>query len=207
LFWSDRDTILMNPHIPLSIFLPPKGFEYINMVVTRDRNGLNNGVFFVRVHTSSFKLFASALSIREYMPGLELKYTEQSGMEKVIETVHFPLSPFKSSSTDASKPWYNTSIAYVPQRWFNGFPPSSRPSSSASAHPGSLLIHFASNRDGLRPNRMAYWSEVAQRADKIWYKPINETDYPAEITEYWGRVGRGEDMKGICDDIGKRVWM
>jgi hypothetical protein len=84
LFWCDRDTILMNPRIPLSVFLPPKGFEHINLLVTRDRNGLNNGVFFVRVHASSFKLFASALSIREYMPGLELKYTEQSGMEDVI---------------------------------------------------------------------------------------------------------------------------
>jgi hypothetical protein len=93
----------------------------------------------------------------------------------------------------------------MPQRWFNGFPPSSRPSSSTSARPGSLLIHFASNRDGRRPERMAQWSEVTRRRDKDWYKPYNKTDYPTEITEYWDRVGRGEDMEGICDDIGRRV--
>jgi hypothetical protein len=39
------------------------------------------------VHQSSFKLFASALSIREYLPELELKYTEQSAMEEVIRRV------------------------------------------------------------------------------------------------------------------------
>jgi hypothetical protein len=87
LFWSDRDTVLMNPNIPLEVFLPPQGFGHINLLVTRDRNGLNNGVFFLRVHQSSFKLFASALSIREYLPELELKYTEQSAMEEVIRRV------------------------------------------------------------------------------------------------------------------------
>jgi hypothetical protein len=51
---------------------------------------------------------------------------------------------------------------------------------------------------------MAHWSDVARRGDD-WNKPYNETDYPAEITEYWDRVGRGEDMGGICDDIGRRV--
>lgn len=88
LFWSDRDTMLMNPNIPLEAFLPPEpDFGHVNVLVTRDRNGLNNGVFFIRVHSWSFKLFASALSIREYMPDLELKYTEQSAMEQVITRV------------------------------------------------------------------------------------------------------------------------
>lgn len=96
LFWHDRDVVLMNPNIPLDVFLPPSdgsgegghgGFEHINAIVTRDRNGLNNGVFFVRVSEWSLKMFASALSVREYERGVELKYSEQSGMERVIERV------------------------------------------------------------------------------------------------------------------------
>jgi hypothetical protein len=58
----------------------------------------------------------------------------------------------------------------------------------------------------MRPERMAHWGEVARRKDKQWYKPYNETGYPAEIKEYWERVGNSEDMEMICEDIGKRAW-
>jgi hypothetical protein len=76
LFWHDRDTIIMNPNIPLDVFLPPEPeFAHVNLLVTRDRNGLNNGVFFVRVNQWALKMFASTLSIKEYMPDLQLKYT------------------------------------------------------------------------------------------------------------------------------------
>lgn len=89
LLWHDRDTILVNPQIPLNIFVPPeeKGFGHVNLLVTKDRNGLNNGVFMVRVGQWAVKMFASVLSIREYRPDVVLKYTEQSGMEEVIKRV------------------------------------------------------------------------------------------------------------------------
>jgi hypothetical protein len=88
IFWHDRDTILMIPNIPLEIFLPPEAnFSYINLLLTRDKNGMNNGVFLVKVNHWDFKMFANALSIREYEPGLVLKYTEQSDMEGTIKRV------------------------------------------------------------------------------------------------------------------------
>ncbi|OAK93952.1 hypothetical protein IQ06DRAFT_235221 [Phaeosphaeriaceae sp. SRC1lsM3a] len=191
LFWHDRDVILMNPHISLDVFLPPEPeFGHVNLLVTRDRNGLNNGVFFVRVSEWSLKMFASALSVREYVPEAVLKYTEQSGMEMTIE-----------------RPWWNSSVAYVPQRWFNGFPPNRRSSNSTSAaRPGSLLIHFASNRDGIRPTRMVQWGDVACSKSSKWYKPYDQTGYRDEIAEYWDRLRRNESMAEVCADIGKRAW-
>lgn len=91
LLWHDRDTVLMNPQLPLDIFVPPEPeFSHIHLIVTNDRNGLNNGVFMVRVNQWAFKLFASALSIREYQPEIVLKYTEQSGMEQAIKRVKCP---------------------------------------------------------------------------------------------------------------------
>jgi hypothetical protein len=92
LFWHDRDTILMNANVPLEIFLPPnQDFQHVNLVVTRDRNGLNNGVFMVRVSEWAVKMFASSLSLREYLPEVELKYSEQSAMEDVIARVSSPI--------------------------------------------------------------------------------------------------------------------
>jgi hypothetical protein len=95
--WHDRDTVLMNPQLPLDIFVPPSpAFDHIHMLVTNDRNGLNNGVFLCRVSGASFKFFASALSIREYQPEIQLKYTEQSGMEEVIKRVSYSYPPLFS---------------------------------------------------------------------------------------------------------------
>ncbi|KAF2179427.1 glycosyltransferase family 34 protein [Zopfia rhizophila CBS 207.26] len=193
LLWHDRDTILMNPQLPLDIFIPPEPqFSNIHMLVTNDRHGLNNGVFMVRVSQWAFKLFASALSIREYQPEIPLKYTEQSGMEEVIK-----------------RPWWAKSVVLVPQRWFNGFPPSGAKNDHRSARvapPGALLIHFASNRDGLRPERMAHWHEIAKNRTIEWDRPANETLYLKEIAEYWERLGRGESQESIVLDLGRRSW-
>jgi hypothetical protein len=105
------------------------------------------------------------------------------------------------------QPWWNSSVAYVPQHWFNGFPPSPKSKKSPSAaRPGSMLIHFASNRDGLRPERMIHWGEIARSKAPDWYKPFNETGYVSEIAEYWGRLAKQEDMGRICSDMGKRFW-
>jgi hypothetical protein len=60
---------------------------------------LNNSVFFVRVNQWGLKMFASALSIRKYMPDLELKYTEQSGVEEAIQRVSLCFD-FQSSTSD-----------------------------------------------------------------------------------------------------------
>ena len=64
--WHDRDVVLMNPRISLDIFLllEPE-FGHINLLVTKDLNGLSNGVFLVGVSQWEFKMFANALIIRE----------------------------------------------------------------------------------------------------------------------------------------------
>jgi hypothetical protein len=74
------------------------------------------------------------------------------------------------------------------------------------SRPGSLLIHFASNRDGLRPERMARWGALAKRRKADWDKPAETTGYIKEIAEYWDRLAKGEKNQTIIDDIGVRVW-
>lgn len=97
----------------------------------------------------------------------------------------------------------------MPQRWFNGFPPDSNVTEDrnhAHARKGSLLIHFASNRDGRRPERMAYWGDVAGNHKANWNKPVEQTLYREEIAEFWRRVGNGESYEKINKDIGGKIW-
>jgi hypothetical protein len=94
----------------------------------------------------------------------------------------------------------------VPQHWFNSFPPPSeeKKTTGRQAVPGNLLIHFASNRDGLRPQRMTEWMDVADQQTPAWNVPFNETYYPAQIEEYWRRRGKGEDVTKIVLDLESR---
>jgi hypothetical protein len=49
--WFDADTLVINPWIAVENFFPTYDLDGINLVVTEDWNGLNNGVFLMRVST------------------------------------------------------------------------------------------------------------------------------------------------------------
>lgn len=68
------------------------------------------------------------------------------------------------------------------------------------------MIHFASNRDGLRPERMAAWGEVAKNRTATWDKPVEETGYREEIALFWDKLGKGENFETINKEIGRKGW-
>ena len=52
----DADTVVINPKILLEIFPPPKSFPCLHLLVTADSHGLNDGIFFIKVHFWSIEL-------------------------------------------------------------------------------------------------------------------------------------------------------
>lgn len=82
---------MMNPNIPLDIFIPPKPeFDYVNVLATNDRHGLNNGCFLIRINPWSVKLLSAVIAFHTFKPDVELKYSEQSALEEMIEDVSYP---------------------------------------------------------------------------------------------------------------------
>ena len=78
----------MNPKIPLEIFLPPEeNWSHIHAVVTNDHRGLNNGVFFLRVHEWSVWLMTACLGTEIFEPGIELEFGDQSAMGMWLKRV------------------------------------------------------------------------------------------------------------------------
>lgn len=75
----------------------------------------------------------------------------------------------------------------VPQRWFNAFPPpfDGRKPKAIHARPGNLLIHFASNRDGSRPERMTHWLDIRDKELPEWNVPANQTTVYQDIDKFW----------------------
>lgn len=70
LFWVDADTVILNPYVPIEIFLPPplSEFEEVYLLYSNDWNGLNNGVFLVKVNQWAVKLFTAIVAYRHYKP-------------------------------------------------------------------------------------------------------------------------------------------
>lgn len=92
IFWVDADTIILNYKTALEIFLPPAGDDTLSKVgilVTDDWNGLNNGVFAVRVAPYAVELFASILAFREMRSDTHLPFQDQSAMQLLLEQRKF----------------------------------------------------------------------------------------------------------------------
>lgn len=106
LMWVDADTIILNPYVPIDIFLPPPGpeFEDVHLVYSNDWNGLNNGVFPVRVNQWAVQLFSAVLAYRHYQPEADLTFRDQSAMHALIHD-----------------PKFEKNIVEAPQRWFNAY--------------------------------------------------------------------------------------
>lgn len=102
----------MNPHIPLETFLPEPEREVggnrtgrdVQLIVTNDRHGLNNGVFFIKVGAWAVRFLSASLSLREWDANVTLKYSEQSAMEIVGGRVRFFILPFFHSYHASSLP-------------------------------------------------------------------------------------------------------
>lgn len=92
LFWFDADTIVLNYNIALEMFLPPDNDEAlkdINVLISDDWNGLNNGIFGIRVSRSAAELFAGILAFRDFEPDTQLTFVDQSAMELMLKRRKF----------------------------------------------------------------------------------------------------------------------
>ncbi|OUM67734.1 glycosyltransferase family 34 protein [Piromyces sp. E2] len=112
--WIDNDVILANPNIKLETFLPKnKNIHFI----AADRDGLNAGVFFLRVHSWSLNYLVSVLSYFYYNPDKVLKYPEEAALNNILienkESKHYVI---------------------VPHHWFNTYPD--------KREKGDFLLHF-----------------------------------------------------------------
>jgi len=169
LFWVDADTIILNPYIPIETLLPPPGSEFddVHLMYSNDWNGLNNGVFPVRVNQWAVQLFSAIVSFRHYKPEDPLVFRDQSAMSSVMQ-----------------EPEFAKHIVQAPQRWFNAY----QGEHNETLQPfqirrGDLLVHFAGVPG--REERMGYWLDRAEQHLDDWEIPVKSTSYPREAKDFW----------------------
>ncbi|KAK0852452.1 hypothetical protein LTR03_003430 [Friedmanniomyces endolithicus] len=183
LVWVDADTIILNPHVPIEVFLPPAGpeFDDVHLIYTNDPNGLNNGIFPIRVNRWAVDLFSAILSYRYYRPDAPLVFRDQSAMGALIQ-----------------EPQFASHTVAAPQRWFNAYQGEHNETLAPfQVRRGDLLVHLAGVPD--REKRMGYWLDRAEQHLDDWEIPFKSTSYPQEAKDFWNeqRRSKTELLSGI----------
>ncbi|CEL03104.1 hypothetical protein ASPCAL04261 [Aspergillus calidoustus] len=179
LMWVDADSAVLNPAIPLEIFLPPNDLGDIHLVATKDHKGLNTGIFFLRVHPWAINLLAETLAFPAYNPSIDLDIqVDQSAMERVL---------------NGSR--YRDHVTYLPRTWINAY----EWAHAYEGEHGNYLVHFP----GLGKQRwphMERWLDIIERTPERWEVPVDQTGYLVDTEAFWYRVGKA---KGIIDEYAK----
>ncbi|KAF2220365.1 hypothetical protein BDZ85DRAFT_204661 [Elsinoe ampelina] len=196
MMWYDADVTLMNPNTPLEAFLPPQDqWSHIHMLVTNDDNGLNNGVFFLRVHPWSIQLLKTVIGIEMYEGDVDLEYSEQTALELWILSDSF-----------------REHVMHVPQRWFNAKPTEwevkmeggsvsaelpDKELHKATLRQGDLFVHFAGLAHKTRA--MEAFMMIAEEARSDWELEFEGSELQTELISFWSGDALEEDL--IVDDL------
>jgi len=197
--WHDADTILLNPSIPLSLFLPPTSLptptSSIHLLCTHDPHGLNNGVFLLRIHPWSITLLTALLAYPTFYPTTPLEYRDQSAMALVL-----------------SPPPFRGHYVYVPQRWFNAYAAELEDdwTHKFQVRRGDLLVHFAGWPARERERGMQKWLERSEGRleNGEWNVEVQKTSLPGEVERFWQQWGEEQEEKrkereGVRGEVGE----
>ena len=167
--WFGPDTILLNPQIPLEIFLPPSDFKNVHFLGTHDQDGFNDGVFFLHVSDWSVQVLLDALSVPSNHPSLNPDGDKaQHSLQMVLTHDRF-----------------RENVFYQPRTWYNAYQLST---DTSEARKGDLLVHFH-DLGGDRWSAMSRTLEqLARRGSDGWSVPLEDTTYELQVFEYWQRM-------------------
>ena len=165
LMWVDGDSVILDPELKSEMFLPPPDFDYINYLVAKDQNGMNTGIFFLRVCDWSIRLMAKALAYPLFRPDVDLgRSADQTAMGIVANETEF-----QEGTLFQPRVWYNT---YEFKHGYEG-------------KMGRMLVHFP----GLEEDRwihMQKWLDIVEGPHAAeWELPLDQTEYPQEIDNFW----------------------
>jgi len=154
IFWADSDSSIINPNISLDSFIPPEDKDEIHFIISDDFNGLNAGMFLIRVHPWSLSFLMKACTYTYYNKDTYLLFVDQSALLHILveqkEDKHYII---------------------VPQNWFNSYFCDKEPTCQGQMQKGDLLVHYAGLND-----KKHISSKVRDliRHDNEWYSKTSQ---------------------------------
>ena len=178
--WFDADSMIINPEIPLEIFLPPANFNDVHLLAGKDHNGLNTGIFFMRVHRWSIDFLVRVLGLPVFKPEIDLGYSaDQTAMAMVL-----------------NEPQFRGHLVYQPRTWYNAY----MTDDGFEGEPGALMVHFPGLDD--RFSKMNRWWQVLTDETEAarWRVPLSKTAYPQKIKQFWDSLKKDTVLVNLVED-------
>ncbi|XPS93671.1 hypothetical protein M3J09_003014 [Ascochyta lentis] len=161
---------------------PTKPPPEVNLLASNDMNGLNNGIFLLRVSPWSISLFTAILAYRHYNPTIKLKFTEQSAMELVLRD-----DRFKDQVQLVPQYWFNTYSHGGPKEYVNRNNTEEEGLEDVHARRGDWLIHFAGNER--KDEALNGWADMLETAKDIWAEDRVQRNVSGEVRQFWEGKG------------------
>lgn len=217
--WFDADTIVLNPHTPLEIFLPPESVRElrdINLIMASNWDGLNSGAFALRVHPWSVSILSTVLAYPIYQAARLStdRFRDQSAFQWLLHPNRD--SPLSKLPNRGREFW-----AEVPMRWFNSLPINnafSRKHDWVFNHnmtgalfdngtdqvyndgmggfvrpwkvmQGDMVVHFA-GANPVRDSWMGPWLERAEAYLPEWSNATKQVELKKEAEGFWEGIAR-----------------
>jgi mannan polymerase II complex MNN10 subunit len=194
-------------HLPF--FSEPKAAheKVPQLIVSNDKNGLNNGIFLLRISPTALSLLIAILSHPTYRPKTRLRFTEQTAMALL-----------------AKSPTFRSCTYIVPQYWFNSYTYMDRNEKGNNlgyittnvggdidsgarvfanranttgleggfrdgyVRRGDFLVHFAGNVN--KGQNVERWMKMLDEEGIVWKsKGGVQRDVTTEVAEFWRKAG------------------
>lgn len=149
----------------MGTFLPPDDFSQYHFLAAKDWNGLNAGVFFIRVHQWSVDFITEVMAEPLLKPNIEHLFLEQGDMARVLE-----------------KPKYRDNVVYQPRIWYNTYSKGTVDAEDPDVVLGDMQVHFPGLAN--KQESMGYWLDMVEKTE-AWTVPLHETEYPGQVEEFW----------------------
>ena len=179
--WFDADTILFNPSIPWTLFLPPSDFDDIHILGTQDHNGFNAGMLMFRVHEWNVKMLSEVIALRQFRPDIEMTFYDQSAIQWVFE-----------------RPGYEEHFLYQPHDWWNSFGIQGKP---YPAPP--FILHFAGvdccGEGESKGTVMGRWLDKLESSPGDFERPLENTTLPSEVSDFWATLTKARETLKTVD--------
>ncbi|KAF4591706.1 galactosyl transferase GMA12/MNN10 family protein [Ophiocordyceps camponoti-floridani] len=186
IFWADRDSIVVDPCRDVTDFLPQSALEedsvsdkhQINLLIAKDWNGINAGIFLLRVGEWGIDFLNDVLSFPRFKPNVTLTFEEQSAMDVLLQEEK-----------------YEYGVRYVPQHWFNAYPNEGGRMEQYTAmnntdelnewavRRGDFVVHFAGFPN--KEEEINGYIKAMKKEGNVWESGRALRDVSGEVDEFW----------------------
>lgn len=175
--WFDGDSVIMNPEIPWTIFLPPSDLHDYHILGTQDNNGFNAGMLILRVDLWTVRALSQVLALSVLQPSVGLPFYDQSALDWVFQI-----------------PANQEHFIFQPRHWWNRYF-----FTGDGDQPGEMLLHFAgigAQSGGGSQEKSGVMRKYLERAEtepQSWTKALSKTPYEKETKAFWDDVRNAKE--------------